>query len=139
MAQTNENTSFVPRAEPTFDTCREIVTLVNTYGGELLIGAANGGITSGVADPEDVIERLEKMLRDYSRPDVTEFVSCEVREKDEKQIVAVTVQKGARPPYYLMFGGFSRGGVSDIIAPQEHYLDFCSAFRHAGLSFPLKR
>ncbi|MBP5167222.1 MAG: ATP-binding protein [Oscillospiraceae bacterium] len=140
MAQNPDNKPIMPRAELTGDICREIVTLANTYGGELLIGVTNGGYVTGVADPQDVIKRLGEMVRDYIRPDLTAFVSCEVREIEEKQVVAVTVRKGEQRPYNLAFFGFYRsGGVADIIAPQEHYLDFCGMFKHAGLSFPLSR
>ena len=137
MAQANERITPEPVTVPTGDICSRIVTLANTYGGELLIGVTDGGAVAGVTEPENAIRRTKEMVRDYIRPDVSDAVGYEVREMDGKQIVAVTVRKGSRCPYRLAFFGFGRGRVADIIAPQEHYLDFCNMFKQAGLSFPL--
>ena len=51
------------------------------------------------------------MIRDSVKPDVTMFVHYETRKVDGKDIVAVTVQKGANRPYYLGSKGLKPSGV----------------------------
>ena len=106
-----ENETLELKSELVGDICKEVIAFANTHGGELLIGVAADGIAVGVADPDGVMLRMNNMVRDSIKPDVTMFVHYEIREMDGKQIVAVTVQKGTQRPYYLAAKGLKPGGV----------------------------
>ena len=51
------------------------------------------------------------MVRDSIKPDVTMFVRYETQMIGEKQVIAVTVQKGTDRPYYLGSKGLKPSGV----------------------------
>ena len=99
------------KSETVSDICKEIVAFANTRGGEIWIGVADDGTVVGVSDPDETMLRINNMVRDSIKPDVTMFVRYEVRALDGKQIVAVTVQKGTDRPYYLAAKGLKPGGV----------------------------
>ncbi len=99
------------KSEIVSDICREVIAFANTHGGTMYIGVANDGTPVGVENADSVILRLNNMVRDAIKPDVTMFVRYETIAIDEKQIVAVTVQKGTDRPYYLARKGLKPGGV----------------------------
>ena len=77
----------------------------------LYVGVADDGTVTGVEDADAVILRLNNMVRDSIKPDVTMFVRYETLEIDEKRVVAATVQKGTDRPYYLAAKGLKPSGV----------------------------
>ena len=99
------------KSEIVNDICKEIVAFANTRGGELLIGVADDGTVVGVSEPDEVMLRMNNMVRDSIKPDVTMFVRYEIRKLEEKDVVAVTVQKGTDRPYYLAAKGLKPSGV----------------------------
>lgn len=99
------------KAEIVSDICKEVIAFANTKGGMIYIGVQNDGTVVGVDNADTVILRLNNMVRDSIKPDVTMFVRYEVQTIDEKQIVAVTVQKGTDRPYYLGSKGLKPSGV----------------------------
>lgn len=99
------------KSEIVGDICKEVVAFANTRGGETWIGVADDGTVIGVSDPNEAMLRINNMVRDSIKPDVTMFVRYEIRALDSKQIVAVTVQKGTDRPYYLTAKGLKPAGV----------------------------
>lgn len=99
------------KSEIVGDICKEVIAFANTKGGTLYIGVEDDGNIVGVENADNVMLQLNNMVRDSVKPDVTLFVSYEVQAVDEKQIVAVTVQKGTDRPYYLGSKGLKPSGV----------------------------
>ncbi|MBQ0064566.1 MAG: putative DNA binding domain-containing protein [Firmicutes bacterium] len=93
------------------DICKEIIAFANTKGGILYIGVNDDGTVIGVEDADQIILQLNNKIRDSIKPDVTMFVGYEIQTEDNKQIVAVTVQKGTDRPYYLAGKGLKPSGV----------------------------
>lgn len=93
------------------DICKEVTAFANTKGGTIYVGVQNDGEVIGVENADKVILRINNMIRDSIKPDVTMFVGYETKQIDEKQIVAVTVQKGTDRPYYLGSKGLKPSGV----------------------------
>lgn len=93
------------------DICKEIIAFANICDGTLYIGIRNDGTVAGVPDPDSVIQHMASMIHDSIRPDVTMFVHYEIPDIDEKQIIAVTIQKGTQRPYYLNAKGQKPNGV----------------------------
>ena len=90
---------------------KTVVAFANTAGGTLYIGVSDDGTPVGVKDPDEIILQLTNMVRDAIRPDVTMFTSAAVEKIEEKQVVALHVQKGTAAPYYLAGKGIRPEGV----------------------------
>ena len=99
------------KAELVPDICKEVIAFANTRGGTLYIGVKDDGTVAGIPDADAVALRLNNMIRDSIKPDVTMFVHYETQTVDTKQIVAVTIQKGTDRPYYLSSKGLKPSGV----------------------------
>lgn len=99
------------KAEVVGDICKEVIAFANTRGGTLYIGVSNDGNVVGVKNADQVILQLNNMIRDSIKPDVTMFVGYETQHVSDKDIVAVTIQKGTDRPYYLGSKGLKPSGV----------------------------
>lgn len=99
------------KSEVVSDLCKEIIAFANTKGGTLYIGVADDGTVIGIDHTDKVMLQINNMVRDSIKPDITMFVGYEVKRIDEKQIIAVTVQKGTDRPYYLAGKGLRPSGV----------------------------
>ena len=89
------------KAEVVGDICKEVIAFANTKGGTLYIGVSNDGRLWGSKTPIKSCSQLNNMIRDSIKPDVTMFVGYETQHVHGKDIIAVTIQKGTDPPYYL--------------------------------------
>lgn len=99
------------KAEPVGDICKEVVAFANTRGGTLYIGVKDDGVVIGVGNADSATLQLNNMIRDSIKPDVTMFIHYETLRIEEKQVIAVTVQKGTDRPYYLGSKGMRPSGV----------------------------
>lgn len=93
------------------DVCKEVVAFANTHGGTLYIGVDSDGTPVGVPDVDAAMLKLSNMIRDSIKPDVTMFVHYKTLPVGDKQVIAVTIQKGTDRPYYLAARGLRPGGV----------------------------
>ena len=83
---------------------REVVSFLNTFGGELIFGLANDGTVYGVPDPDDVQKRIAQRLSENVHPSCLGLFDIEVEAADGgKHLVKVTVSAGSDRPYYLSF------------------------------------
>ena len=99
------------KAEVVGDICKEVIAFANTKGGTLYIGVSNDGSVVGVKNTDQVILQMNNMIRDSIKPDVTMFVGYEAQHVSDKDIIAVTIQKGTGRPYYLSSKGLKPSGV----------------------------
>ena len=99
------------KAEVVGDICKEVIAFANTKGGTLYIGVSNDGSVVGVKNADQVMLQLNNMIRDSIKPDVTMFVGYEPQHVTDKDIIAVTIQKGTDRPYYLGSKGLKPSGV----------------------------
>lgn len=99
------------KSEIVSDICKEIIAFANTRGGTLYIGVADDGTVVGVENADDALLRLNNMVRDSIKPDVTMFLHYQVQTVEGKQMIVVTVQKGTERPYYLASKGLKPNGV----------------------------
>ena len=93
------------------DICKEVIAFANTQGGTIYIGVRDDGTVVGIDNLDAAQLRLNNMIRDAIKPDVTMFVRYEASMAEGKQILAVTVQKGTDRPYYLGSKGLKPSGV----------------------------
>lgn len=99
------------KAEVVGDICKEVIAFANTKGGTLYFGVSDDGSVVGVKNIDQTILQLNNMIRDSIKPDVTMFVGYGTETVDDKDILAVTVQKGTGRPYYLASKGLKPSGV----------------------------
>lgn len=99
------------KSEVVSDICKEVIAFANTNGGIIYIGIRDDGSVVGAENTDKVVLQLSHMIRDSIKPDVTMFVRYEIQAVAQKQIVAVTVQKGTDRPYYLGSKGLKPSGV----------------------------
>lgn len=107
----NESMTLDYKREYTDDIKKTIIAFANTNGGDILIGVADDGTVIGVADTDDTMLRVTNAARDAILPDITHFMTCDVKEIEGKRIVEVHVQKGTACPYYLASKGIRPEGV----------------------------
>lgn len=90
---------------------REVVSFLNTFGGELIFGLANDGTVYGVPDPDDVQKRIAQRLSENVHPSCLGLFDIEVEAADGgKHLVKVTVSAGSDRPYYIAKYGMSSKG-----------------------------
>lgn len=95
----------------TVDICKEIIAFANTGDGHIYLSVADDGSVVGIDDPDQVILRINNMVRDFVKPGVTVFLHYDVQTVEGKQIVAISVQKGTDRPYYLAAKALKPSGV----------------------------
>lgn len=105
----NENTEL--KEIYTTDIKKEVLSFVNTNGGNIYIGVADNGEVVGLDNLDDTMLKITNTIRDGIRPDIMMFIRLQEIEVNEKHIVKVTVSEGTRKPYYLVDKGMKPSGV----------------------------
>lgn len=93
------------------DLPKEIVAFANTNGGTVYVGVDNDGNIIGIEDCDAAILRINNMVRDSIKPDITMFVRYNTLTVDKKQIISITVERGTNRPYYIAAKGLKPAGV----------------------------
>jgi len=109
MNSENATTEF--KREYTGDIRKEVVAFANSQGGVIYIGIDDDGTVTGLANPDYTLQQVSNMIRDSIKPDITMFTHYDIQKRNEKQIVAVTVQRGTDRPYYIAEKGLKPSGV----------------------------
>ena len=90
---------------------KEVVAFANTCDGTIYIGVNDKGEVIGVENSDDVIERAGASIRNAIKPDVSMYVTLNVEQVENKNIVAIRVQRGVSRPYYIAEKGLKPSGV----------------------------
>lgn len=93
------------------DIKKEIIAFANCEGGKLYIGVQDDGTVIGLDDPDGAALQVSNMVRDAIKPDLTMFLHYKTLNEEGKQIVAVDIQQGTEPPYYIAKKGLRPEGV----------------------------
>ena len=80
---------------------REVVSFLNTYGGELIIGVNDDGTVYGVEDIDSVQTRIAQRLDSNIHPSCLGLFDIYVERRENKRVVKVIVSAGSERPYYL--------------------------------------
>ena len=89
---------------------REVVSFLNTYGGELLFGVNNDGTVYGVEDVDAVQTKIAQRLDSNIQPSCLGLFDIHVERRENKHIVKVVVSAGSERPYYLTKYGMTPKG-----------------------------
>lgn len=90
---------------------RTVIAFANTDGGRIYIGLEDDGSVRGISEPDKITLRINNMIRDAIRPDVTLFTESFVEQMDGKSVVVIAIQRGTARPYYLVGKGIRPEGV----------------------------
>lgn len=90
---------------------REIIAFANTQGGELYIGVDDDGTIIGLDNADKVLESVSSMLHDGIQPDILVHTFLEIIELEDKEVVKISIARGARRPYHLKAKGMKPSGV----------------------------
>ena len=93
------------------DLKKEIVAFANTSGGTIFIGVRDNGEIIGVDNSDFTMQQIANSMRDSIRPDVCMFTNTEMLKEESKQYIKITVEPGAKKPYYLSDKGLKPTGV----------------------------
>lgn len=93
------------------DIKKEVVAFANSQGGTIYLGVTNDGEIKGLEAADKVLLQASNAIRDSIRPDLTMFTECTIEKRQDKNIVKITVQRGADRPYYLSEKGLKPSGV----------------------------
>jgi len=105
----NENIELKEIYTP--DLKKEVVAFANTNGGTIYIGVQDNGNITGLDNANFVMQQISNALRDSIRPEVSMFTNIELVQKEDKNIIKLTVHQGTKKPYYLSDKGLKPSGV----------------------------
>lgn len=80
---------------------REVVSFLNTYGGELLFGVNNDGMVYGVDDVDAVQTKIVQRLESNIKPSCFGLFDIHVEKRENENVVRVVVSAGFERPYHL--------------------------------------
>ena len=101
---------------------KEIIAFANTEGGEIYIGIADNGSIVGVDDTDDVMTKITSLVHDTILPDLLPYMNLSILNKENKNIVKISVQPGIDRPYYLKSYGLTPQGVYIRVGSSCHNL-----------------
>ena len=90
---------------------KEVVAFANTCDGTIYIGINDKGEVIGVESSDDVIERASASIRNAIKPDITMYVTLNVEQIENKNVIVIRVQRGISRPYYIAEKGLKPSGV----------------------------
>lgn len=99
------------KREFTSDIAKEIIAMVNTKGGRIIIGVDDEGNIFGVENAKQVCESLSSLINDSIKPDITTMVSISTKIENNKELVIINISRGTNRPYYLSGKGLKPTGV----------------------------
>ena len=90
---------------------KEVVAFANTCDGTIYIGINDRGEIVGVENSDDVMERAGASIRNSIKPDISMYVTLNLRKIENKNVIIIKVQRGASRPYYIAEKGLKPSGV----------------------------
>lgn len=90
---------------------KEVVAFANTCDGTIYIGINDRSEIVGVENSDDVMERAGASIRNSIKPDISMYVTLNLRKIENKNVIVIKVQRGASRPYYIAEKGLKPSGV----------------------------
>lgn len=111
MANSIEEKNVVCKRDYDEKIKRAVVAFANTTGGKVYVGIDDFGQVVGLKDPDEVRQRVKRLIQDGISPNVSEFVDYTVEFAEGKKLIGVEVTPGTGAPYWLEEFGLTREGV----------------------------
>ncbi|MDH6456398.1 ATP-dependent DNA helicase RecG [Fusobacterium sp. PH5-7] len=90
---------------------KEVVAFANTCDGTIYIGINDRGEIVGVENSDDIMERAGASIRNSIKPDISMYVTLNLKKIENKNVIVIKVQRGASRPYYIAEKGLKPSGV----------------------------
>jgi predicted HTH transcriptional regulator len=104
----------------TDDLEKEVVSFLNSTGGEICIGIRDNGEVLGIKSPDKMQLKIKDRLVNNIRPSIMGLFDIFTKEQDGKTIIIVNIASGADTPYYIKQKGRSEAGCFIRIGSSAH-------------------
>lgn len=92
--------------------CKEIVSFLNSTGGEILIGVKDNGTIVGVEKIDETLRKISDVITTQIEPNPQDEITSDLKFVDGKILIAINVPKGMRSIYCQKKYGFSSTGCT---------------------------
>ena len=106
-----ESETIELKQELTKNIKKEIVAFANTKGGTIYIGVNDNGEILGITNPDKDVEMLSCMIKEGIVNDLVPYCNIEIKNVDNKQIIALHITSAPNKPYYIAEKGLKPSGV----------------------------
>jgi len=114
-----ENTTTEYKRELNADFEKEVCAFINTIGGQIFIGVEDNGDIYGVDNADKVSLAAQDRIKNNIFPSVVGLFGSEIKEKDGKKYIIITVAGGLEKPYYVRKYGMSPSGCYMRVGSQS--------------------
>ena len=112
MNQYIESETLELKEKYTDTIAKEIVSLLNSDGGTILIGIKDNGVVIGVDKIDEDLRKISDIITNQIEPNPQDEISCELKFDEGKTIVALHINKGHNHIYCQKKYGFSSTGCT---------------------------
>lgn len=91
---------------------KEVVSFLNTDGGQLIVGVKDDGTVIGVDKLDETLRRISDVITMQIEPNPQDEVTTEVKFESDKAIIILNIAKGSRNIYCQKKYGFSSNGCT---------------------------
>jgi len=117
----NSSVEFKSARVRPYSLAKEMVALLNSFGGIILIGVDDDGQVEGIDDEFDYEEWIMNIARNNAIPEIN--LKVEEREIDDQKVILIDVPKGRNKPYQTNKNEFLvRVGSTNRNASQQELL-----------------
>lgn len=109
LKQEDVNTEFKGVLTPNIT--KEVIAFANTFGGIIYIGVSDNGEVLGIDDIDGELLKLTNIIRDTIDPDITIFTKIDILNKNNCNVIKVSISQGTNKPYYIKSKGLKSSGV----------------------------
>ena len=86
----------------TNDLEKEVISFLNTNGGNIYLGIDDNGNINGLVGNIDLLQRtIKDRIKDNIMPSTLGLFNVELLEKNDKKYIKIVVKRGIERPYYL--------------------------------------
>lgn len=93
------------------DLKKEVIAFANSDGGTIIIGVDDDGSIVGVDNTDEELLKITNMVRDSIKPDITMYLSYDIKDYDNKKCIVINIRQGNQRPYYISDKGIKPNGV----------------------------
>ncbi len=110
MSKYIESESLELKEKYTDVLCKEIVSFLNTNGGQIIIGVKDDGGIVGVDKIDETLKKIADVISDQIEPSPVDEVKSELKFEEGKVLIVINIQKGMKHVYCIKKYGFSSSG-----------------------------
>ncbi|MEP1307668.1 MAG: RNA-binding domain-containing protein, partial [Balneola sp.] len=107
----------------TDDLEKEVVAFLNASGGKLYIGLKDDGTVLGLSDADGLALKIKDRLKNNISPGIMGLFTITNEEREEHQILVISIASGTEKPYYIRKYGMSVRGCYHRVGTAAEPMD----------------